>query len=202
MSSFLLLAIYLLIHSCFDCPTHSPFQTTLFMNDPCDINVFWKLAHHRFITLQVNLCQKLLFLHQLTHNITRDCLLNYKFSSWGEHVVYNFFLTFRTISIHNMFSPCPAKKKSFWKRFTCTNEAYVSAISAHMQGCVIRMNLLRYASLLFMEGRSSNLRQRENAFSFINCWAENCVAKLTLIDRKEQFVDKWSRYEMQTNLSN
>ena len=71
--------------------------------------------------------------------------------------------------------PMSCKKKSFWKRFTCTNEAYVSAISAHMQGCVIRMNLLRYASLLFMEGRSSNLRQRENAFSFINCWAENLL---------------------------
>ena len=26
--------------------------------------------------LQVNLCQKLLFLHQLTHNMTTDCLLN------------------------------------------------------------------------------------------------------------------------------
>ena len=26
--------------------------------------------------LQVNLCQKLLFLHQLTHNMTTDCSLN------------------------------------------------------------------------------------------------------------------------------
>ena len=71
-----------------------------------------------------------------------------------------------------------------------TNEAYVSAISASMRGCVIRIILLRYAFLLFMEGRSSNLRQRENAFSFINCWAENVLLKLTLIDRKEQFIDK------------
>ena len=31
--------------------------------------------------VQVNLCQKLLFLHQLTHNITRDCSLNYKFNT-------------------------------------------------------------------------------------------------------------------------
>ena len=46
--------------------------------------------------LQVNLCQKLLFLHQLTHNMTTDCSLNYyKFNTWkfqaqtwGEHVVY------------------------------------------------------------------------------------------------------------------
>ena len=45
--------------------------------------------------IQVNLCQKLLFLHQLTHNIMTDCSLNYKFNTWkfqaqtwGEHVVY------------------------------------------------------------------------------------------------------------------
>ena len=32
--------------------------------------------------LQVNLCQNHLFLHQLTHNMTTDCSLNYKFSTW------------------------------------------------------------------------------------------------------------------------
>ena len=31
--------------------------------------------------VQVNLCQKLLFLHQLTHNMTTDCSLNYEFST-------------------------------------------------------------------------------------------------------------------------
>ena len=31
--------------------------------------------------LQVNLCQKLLFLNQLTHNMTTDCSLNYKFNT-------------------------------------------------------------------------------------------------------------------------
>ena len=30
--------------------------------------------------IQVNLCQKLLFLHHLTHNMTTDCSLNYKFN--------------------------------------------------------------------------------------------------------------------------
>ena len=30
--------------------------------------------------VQVNLFQKHLFLHQLTHNMTKDCSLNYKFS--------------------------------------------------------------------------------------------------------------------------
>ena len=48
------------------------------------------------ILVQVNLCQKVLSLHQLTHNRTTPiCSLNYKFNTWklqaqtwGEHVVY------------------------------------------------------------------------------------------------------------------
>ena len=32
--------------------------------------------------LQVNFCQKHLFLHELTHNMTTDCSLNYKFSKY------------------------------------------------------------------------------------------------------------------------
>ena len=44
-------------------------------------------------TVQVNLCQKLLFLHQLTHNMTTHCSLNYEWSTYmkitsSEHVVY------------------------------------------------------------------------------------------------------------------
>ena len=31
--------------------------------------------------VQVNLCQKLLFLHQLAHNMMTDCSLNYKFNT-------------------------------------------------------------------------------------------------------------------------
>ena len=45
--------------------------------------------------VQVNLCQKLLILHQLTHNMTTDCSLIYRFKTWklqaqtwGEHAVY------------------------------------------------------------------------------------------------------------------
>ena len=33
------------------------------------------------LLLLVNLCQKLLFLHQLTHNMTTDCSLDYKFNT-------------------------------------------------------------------------------------------------------------------------
>ena len=68
--------------------------------------------------VQVNLCQKLLFLHQLTHNITTDCSLNYKFNTWKfqaqtwrEHVVYrNCVWHSEQFFVHNMFSPCSAKR--------------------------------------------------------------------------------------------
>ena len=36
-------------------------------------------------TIQVNLCQKLLFLHQLTHNMMADCSLNCKNNFCTQH---------------------------------------------------------------------------------------------------------------------
>ena len=57
----------------------------------------FKTYHNKILKLQVNICEKLLFLHQLIHNMTTDCSLNYKFNTWklqaqtwacGEHVVY------------------------------------------------------------------------------------------------------------------
>ena len=40
-----------------------------------------KLYAHQ-IPIQVNLCQKHLFSHQLTHNMTKYCSLIYQFSTW------------------------------------------------------------------------------------------------------------------------
>ena len=73
-----------------------------------------------FLWLQVNLCQKLLFLQDMG----RICC------------VHKLFLMSKSISVHNMFSPCSelgistywtcnlwvswCKNKSFWQRFTCT----------------------------------------------------------------------------------
>ena len=34
------------------------------------------------LKIQVNRCQKLVFLHQLAHNMRTDCSLNYKFNTW------------------------------------------------------------------------------------------------------------------------
>ena len=41
----------------------------------------WKVRKKRS-KVQVNLCQKHLFLDQLTHNMTKDCSLIYQFSTW------------------------------------------------------------------------------------------------------------------------
>ena len=40
--------------------------------------------------LQVNLCQKLSFLNQLTHNMTRDCSLNPLKNTSSEHFMYTY----------------------------------------------------------------------------------------------------------------
>ena len=57
---------------------------------PLDFSTKQNKTKNRFF-VQVNFCQKLLFLHQLTHNMTTDCSLNYKFNTgkfqpqtWGE----------------------------------------------------------------------------------------------------------------------
>ena len=52
-----------------------------------------------FTEIQVNLCQKLLLLHQLTHNMTTDCSLNYKFST-GKFQAENML---RTCCVHELF---------------------------------------------------------------------------------------------------
>ena len=64
-------------------------------------------------SIQVTLCQKLLFFHQLTHNITTDCSLNYKLKP-GE----NMLCTEIVSDIQNNFCtqhvlPMFCKKKSF-----------------------------------------------------------------------------------------
>ena len=80
--------------------------------------------------VQVNLCQKLLFLHQLTHNMTTYCSLNYKFNTWKFQAqnmgrtccVQKLILTFRTIYVHNMFSPCSTKIRSLTKIYLYRQE--------------------------------------------------------------------------------
>ena len=94
--------------------------------------------------LQVNLFQKPLFLHQVTHNMTRDCLLNspqkYKFRTYcvqnlffcfwfdiqniicTQHVLKLYFSgdSMNNLSSYLQYLVIWCKNKGFWKRFTCT----------------------------------------------------------------------------------
>ena len=54
------------------------------------VNSFWRsiglftiIENLEIDAIQVNLCQKLVFFHQLSHNMTTDCSLNYKFNTWN-----------------------------------------------------------------------------------------------------------------------
>ena len=91
--------------------------------------------------VQVNLCQKLFFLHQLTHTMTTDCSLNYKFNTWkflAQNMgrtccVQKLFLTFRTISVYKMFSPCSAKRRASDKDLP----VYVSTVKYYLKLIVL-----------------------------------------------------------------
>ena len=70
------------------------------------------------IRVLVNLCQKLLFLHQLTNNMTTDWSLNYKFNTWkfqaqtwGEHVVYRIFFWHSEQFLYTTCSPHVLQKE-------------------------------------------------------------------------------------------
>ena len=90
-----------------------------------DLIKHWELIRQNTI-VQVNLCQKRSFFHQLTHNMTTDCSWNDKFST-RKIQVQNMLCTKivlkdktkqnktkqKTIFVHNMFWTCifPAQLK-------------------------------------------------------------------------------------------
>ena len=87
--------------------------------------ILWLLVN---FGVKVNLCQKFLFLHQLTHNMTKDCSLNYKFNAWNlgrTCCVQKLFLLFRIFFVHNMFSPCSAKRRDSDKDLPVKTELQV-----------------------------------------------------------------------------
>ena len=60
------------------------------------------LMWHRIGVVQVNLCQKHLFLYQLTHNMTTDSSLNYKLSTWkAQNMLFTQIVFFFCFDIHN-----------------------------------------------------------------------------------------------------
>ena len=49
---------------------------------PCDLTKYLKRTKRPIYAVQVNVFQKHLFLHQLTHNMTKVCSLIYFFLTW------------------------------------------------------------------------------------------------------------------------
>ena len=100
-----------------------------------DLKIVLVLTSQRRKYLQVNLCQKLLFLHQLTHNMMTDFSLNYEFSTWKlqaqnmgrtchvDKLFFVFVLTFRTTYVHNMFYPCSTHVLSL--QFSFNEQSFV-----------------------------------------------------------------------------
>ena len=73
--------------------------------------------------VQVNLCQKLLFLHQLTHNMMTNCSLFMKIvsSEYLQNMLCTQIVVFVLFwhSEQFWYTTCSADVASFWKRFTC-----------------------------------------------------------------------------------
>ena len=86
--------------------------------------------------VQVNLSQKLLFLHQLTHNMTTDCSLNYKFNTWkfqAQNLGRTMLCTENDFDIQNNLCtqhvlPMFCKNRSFWQRFNCTYVSFLAGL--------------------------------------------------------------------------
>ena len=97
-------------------------SSSLFTSKSFIVYTFSRLIHKSLqmkganhLTLQVNLCQKLLFLHQLTHNITTHtcrtcCVHKLLFLFWH--------------SVQFWYTTCSAYVASFWKRFTYTRREF------------------------------------------------------------------------------
>ena len=82
----------------------------------------------KFQKVQVNICQKLLFLHQLTHNMMTDCSLLMKTvsSEYLQNMLCAQIVVFVLFwhSEQFWYTKCSADVASFWKRFTCKNEQF------------------------------------------------------------------------------
>ena len=128
------------------------------------LNISWhdlSIGQRTWIQLiiQVNLFWKLLILHQLTHNMTTYCSLNYnsireisKLRTWGEQVVQKLILTFRRIYVHNMFFPCSAKRRSSDKDLPVpySFEKFLSISSFKWWKCFVFFEIWSFLSTLII----------------------------------------------------
>ena len=91
-------------------------------------NLHWRLNNKLLsVHVQVNFCRKLLFLHQLTHNMTSDCSLNYKLNTWklqaqtwGKHVVYINCFWHSEQFLYTTCSPHVLQKEQLYLYYGCS----------------------------------------------------------------------------------
>ena len=79
---------YLMLHLQFLCPTFIENESGKISSNWFKLTYIMANETSFFCFVQVNLFQKPSFLYQLTHNMTRDCSLNYKKKNSSEDVVY------------------------------------------------------------------------------------------------------------------
>ena len=86
--------------------------------------------------VQVNLCQKLLFLHQLTHNMTTDCSLNYKFNTWKfQAQAWREYVKYRNCFQHSeqfLQTTCSAKRRASDKDLSVNNLAVIIEFRSYL----------------------------------------------------------------------
>ena len=117
-----------ILDECYWSNSKGEISTYLYKWWPYLLSTFWqnptwncrleKSKPVRIFLIQVNLCQKHLFLDQPTHNMTNYCSLIYQFTTWKLQAqnmgrtccVHKLFWMSKqkqkTICVHNMFSPC------------------------------------------------------------------------------------------------
>ena len=76
----------------------------VFLERAIIILIKWKINKQKKKSIQVNLCRNLLFLHQLTHNMTKDCSLIYQFLHENCKL--------RTCCVHTLFWMSKQKQKN------------------------------------------------------------------------------------------
>ena len=149
------------------------------------------------VWIQVNLCQKHLFTHQLTHNMTKDCSLIYQFYTWklqsenmGRKCCAHklvFVLTFRTIFAHNMFSPWPCSELlvfMYWTGKSMSNRlSYCGLVDPRISASnkdLPVLRLLRLHTWILLELVSELLQGKLIAF------ASPCHSRLLLEQPQDQ----------------
>ena len=99
--------------------------------------------------LHINLCQKFLFLHQQNPQYNKrffiELIVQYMKiprSNLGRTCsVQKLFLTFKTILVHNMFSPCSAKRRASDKDLPIIKDFYCKLCSLQFdKGIVFDMH--------------------------------------------------------------